>query len=109
MGCLGVGFLSPRESLLYKNKIILHDDEEEILSKSSLEKILPDQPNRRFLGLPLSPYVYLYHWGKQGFSTQKTTRKIQELEEKSSAIRFDIIAIQKEPGKTRILHIEDAF
>ncbi|MCY4419315.1 MAG: BamA/TamA family outer membrane protein [Cytophagales bacterium] len=82
MGCLGVGFLSPRESLLYKNKIILHDDEEEILSKSSLEKILPDQPNRRFLGLPLSPYVYLYHWGKQGFSTQKTTRKIQELEEK---------------------------
>ncbi|MCY4418659.1 MAG: YraN family protein [Cytophagales bacterium] len=46
---------------------------------------------------------------REALQTAAENYIIQELEEKSSAIRFDIIAIQKEPGKTRILHIEDAF
>lgn len=51
------------------------------VKSSELEALIPQKPNRRFLGLPIFPYLALYRVFNINYSREKEQRKLQEITE----------------------------
>lgn len=49
------------------------------IPNSELDALIPQKPNRRFLGLPFFPYVGLYHFGTLFYKKEDSQRKVIEL------------------------------
>jgi hypothetical protein len=57
-------------STIKGNKVIKDDE---------LESLIPQQPNRRFLGLPIFPYLALYQVGQVAYDREEKQRKLSEV------------------------------
>ncbi|MBB5283084.1 outer membrane protein assembly factor BamA [Rhabdobacter roseus] len=49
------------------------------IKDSELEALIPQKPNRRFLGLPIFPYLALYRAGQVVYSREEKQRKLREI------------------------------
>jgi hypothetical protein len=49
------------------------------IKDSELEALIPQKPNRRFLGLPIFPYLALYQVGLVAYSKEDQQRKLNEI------------------------------
>ncbi len=49
------------------------------INKEELEALIPQKPNRRFLGLPFFPYLWLYQIGSSWYTREPHQRKLVEL------------------------------
>ena len=81
--CVGIKYLPPGESILYKHKIKSSGN----LNKETLNNLLEQKPNKKLIEtklitLPISHRVYVYHWGKNNFDSVKILSKRRQLEEK---------------------------
>lgn len=52
-----------------------------VIKADELEALIPQKPNRRFLGLPVFPYLALYRLFNFNYSKEKEQRKLQEITE----------------------------
>jgi hypothetical protein len=50
-----------------------------VISDSELDALIPQKPNRRFLGLPFFPYVGLYRFGELFYNREEKLRKVIEV------------------------------
>jgi outer membrane protein insertion porin family len=65
--CVGTRFLEDGEKVLYKQQIKGNKN----ISTSKLESFYRQKPNARFAYLlPITPYVYLYEWGKTKYDAE---------------------------------------
>ncbi len=94
-GCLGVKHLKPDEKLLYRQGIQAPSS----ISTDELENLYAQEPNRKFLGLPIAPLVGIYYFGERRYDTAKLVQKKRKIESK-----FDKkIAKSKKTKKTNTL------
>jgi outer membrane protein insertion porin family len=94
-GCLGVKHLQENEALLYREGIVAPAT----ISTDALADLYAQEPNRKFLDMPVAPLVGIYYFGKRHYDTTKlTTRKGRV------AIRLDkkITSTTKVKKKTRL-------
>jgi outer membrane protein insertion porin family len=84
-GCLGTSYLKDNEKMLYRQSIKAPKG----FSTEGLNELLIQKPNRKFLGLPIQPLVFMYHQGvkwyendKSLFSKQKFILKKERTERK---------------------------
>ncbi|PWJ59216.1 outer membrane protein assembly factor BamA [Dyadobacter jejuensis] len=54
----------------------------QIIKKGELESLIPQKPNRRFLGLPFFPYVGLYQFGQLFYNSEDQDRRLLEITQK---------------------------
>nr|WP_229215011.1 BamA/TamA family outer membrane protein [Dyadobacter bucti] len=50
-----------------------------MISDAELDALIPQKPNRRFLGLPFFPYVGLYRFGELFYNREEKLRKVIEV------------------------------
>jgi len=50
-----------------------------VISDAELDALIPQKPNRRFLGLPFFPYVGLYRFGELFYNREEKLRKVIEV------------------------------
>jgi outer membrane protein insertion porin family len=76
--CLGTRHLKENEKLLYRQSIKAphHIDED------ALDNLYAQQPNRKFLGLPIAPLVGIYYFGEKRYDTAKLYAKRKFVTEK---------------------------
>lgn len=77
-GCLGTKHLKEKEKLLYRQRT--HAPAH--IDKESLRNLYAQRPNRKFLGLPFSPLVYIYYFGERRYDQEKFIRKKEAAEKK---------------------------
>lgn len=77
-GCLGTKYLKDDEYLLYKQKIEGNDQ----VSSSQLVEFYRQEPNKRMLFFPFSPYIYLYQWGLNNYDKDKIREEKVKVTEK---------------------------
>lgn len=77
-GCLGVKHLKPEEKLLYRVGIQAPPS----ISTDDLEDLYAQEPNRKFLGLPIAPLVGIYYSGEKRYDTAELSRKKRKVEAK---------------------------
>lgn len=100
VSCVPTKNLLPNEKLLYNQKI------------EGTEKVDPDelivyyrqQPNRRILYLPITPYLYFYYLGKSNYTTQDSLNFIKDKEElqlkyDKKLAEYENVTTQKEINK----------
>jgi len=103
-GCLGTSYLKDEQQLLFRQTIKAPTG----LSTQTLDDLLVQKTNRRFLGLPIHPLVWMHHQGlkrygkegspfsKEGFVSRKARaekkfdRKIEQTNDprKKSSLQF---------------------
>lgn len=86
-GCIGTKHLQEGESLLYKQGIKIPKGKKapKGISKDDLDELYSQNANRKVLGTPLAPLVWIYYQGKRGFDPKKYEAKIQKTEKKFDA------------------------
>lgn len=77
-GCLGTKHLKENEKLLYRQRTQAPKN----IDKEALRNLYAQQPNRRFLGLPLTPLVSIYYFGERRYDQEKFIRKKEAAEKK---------------------------
>jgi outer membrane protein insertion porin family len=77
-GCLGTKHLKENEKLLYRQRT--HAPAH--IDKEALRTLYAQRPNRKFLGLPFSPLVYIYYFGERRYDQEKFIRKKEAAEKK---------------------------
>ncbi|AFM03022.1 outer membrane protein/protective antigen OMA87 [Bernardetia litoralis DSM 6794] len=90
----------PNEKLLYNQKIEGTDK----VDADELAVYYRQQPNRRILYLPITPYLYFYYLGKSNYSTQDslnfiTDKKELELKYDKKLAEYENATTQKEINK----------
>jgi outer membrane protein insertion porin family len=75
-GCLGVKHLKENETLLYKQQIKGNQK----VHKNELSTFYRQNPNRTLPLLPLSPYVYMYHYGLKHFDQKALEEEKKRIE-----------------------------
>ncbi len=53
-----------------------------VIKSGELETLIPQKPNRRFLGLPFFPYVGLYHFGELFYNKEEHQLRLIEVTQK---------------------------
>ena len=76
--CLGIRYLDENESLLYKQSV----DKGHNLNNEAIKSQIVQNPNKRFLLLPISPEIYVYQIGLKSFDTAKVERKKKKIQDK---------------------------
>lgn len=66
-GCSAVKYLKPTENLLFSQKI----EGNKNIKTEELEAFFRQKPNRRFLKLPVNPYIPIYFEGKKKYDKKK--------------------------------------
>ncbi len=77
ISCVPTKNLAPNEKLLYKQKI----EGTNKVDSDELAGYYRQQPNRRILYLPITPYLYFYYLGKSNYTTQDSLDFIKDKEE----------------------------
>lgn len=77
-GCIGTKHLKENEKLLYRQ----HIDAPKNISEDDLRNLYAQRPNRKFLGLPISPLVSVYYLGYKRYDQEKYIRKKEATEKK---------------------------
>jgi outer membrane protein assembly factor BamA len=77
-GCLGTKHLKENEKLLYRQRI----EVPKYINEEDLRNLYAQRPNRKFLGLPLSPLVSVYYFGYKRYDQEKFIQKRDALEKK---------------------------
>src|SRR5690349_24944101 len=67
-GCLGTQYLKENEKMLYRQTVKGPPG----FSTEGLNDLLVQKPNRKFLGLPMQPLVWMYHQGKQWYEKESS-------------------------------------
>lgn len=79
-GCSATKYLKPNESLLFSQTIVGNKN----IKTADLEAFFRQKPNRRFLKLPINPYIGVYFAGKRKYDLKKEQdiQLLSNLEEK---------------------------
>ncbi|HKZ37365.1 MAG TPA: BamA/TamA family outer membrane protein [Chryseolinea sp.] len=77
-GCLGTKHLKENEKLLYRQRT----QAPKPIDKDALRNLYTKRPNRRFLGLPVTPLVSIYYFGERRYDQEKFIRKKEAAEKK---------------------------
>jgi outer membrane protein assembly factor BamA len=77
-GCLGTKHLKENEKLLYRQRTQAPKN----IDKEALRNLYAQRPNRKFLGLPLTPLVSIYYFGERRYDQEKFIRKKEAAEKK---------------------------
>ncbi|WP_291723967.1 BamA/TamA family outer membrane protein [Bernardetia sp.] len=77
VSCVPTKYLSSNEKLLYNQKI----EGTKKVDEDELSVYYRQQPNRRILYLPITPYLYFYYLGKSNYTPQDSLEFIREKEE----------------------------
>ena len=72
--CVPTKNLAPNEKLLYNQKI----EGTKKVDEDNLAVYYRQQPNRRILYLPITPYLYFYYLGRSNYTPQDSLRFIRE-------------------------------
>src|SRR5262245_28293971 len=67
-GCLGTSYLKENEKMLYRQTIKAPKG----FSTEGLDDLMVQKTNRRFLGLPIHPLVWMYHQGQEWYGQDKS-------------------------------------
>ncbi len=91
--CASVNTLGEKEYLLGNSRIKGNKD----IKNTEIEALLLQKPNRRFLGLPLYPYLWLYRVGSSVYNKEHYRRQFTELslEYQQKAAATDLTARQQ--------------
>ena len=79
--CLGTKQLKENERLLYSQRIKAPKE----INTYDLSELYAQEANRKILGTPLAPLVWIYNQGKKRFDPKKYERKIAKTEKKYDA------------------------
>ena len=74
-GCLGTAYLKKDEKLLYSQKF----NGAQHLSQEDLKAQLSTKPNKRFLQLPIVPYVWIHQLGRSFYDREKFIDKKEKI------------------------------
>jgi outer membrane protein insertion porin family len=77
-GCIGTKHLKENEKLLYRQGI----DAPKNINEDDLRNLYAQRPNRKFLGLPISPLVSIYYFGYKRYDQEEYIRKKEATEKK---------------------------
>jgi outer membrane protein insertion porin family len=77
-GCVGIKHLKENEKLLYRQAIVGPKN----IDTDDLQNLYVQQPNRKFLGLPIAPLVGIYYLGQNHYDTAKLKKKLVRTESK---------------------------
>lgn len=77
-GCLSTKHLKENEKLLYRQRTHAPS----YIDKDALRNLYAQRPNRKFLGLPFTPLVYIYYFGERRYDQEKFIRKKEAAEKK---------------------------
>jgi hypothetical protein len=80
-GCIGTKHLKEGESLLYKQRIKAPKG----INTDDLNELYAQDANRKILGTPLAPLVWIHYQGKKRFDPKKYESKIEKTEKKFNA------------------------
>lgn len=80
-GCIGTKHLKENESLLYKQRIKAPKG----INTDDLDDLYAQHANRKVLGTPLAPLVWIHYQGKKRFDPGKYENKIKKTEKKLDA------------------------
>lgn len=90
-GCLGVKHLQKNEKLLYRQAI----QAPTTIDTDELDDLYSQEPNRKFLNMPIAPLVGIYYFGERRYDTATLNKRKKVLE-----IAFDQkLAKTKRPKK----------
>ncbi len=98
--CVPTKNLAPDEKLLYNQKIEGTNE----VDSDQLAVYYRQQPNRRILYLPITPYLYFYYLGKSNYTTQDSLgfvedKKELELKYDKKLAEYENATTQKEINK----------
>jgi outer membrane protein insertion porin family len=68
-GCLGTQYLKENEKMLYRQSVKAPPG----ISTEGLNALFVQKPNRKFLGLPIQPLVWMHHQGLEWYNNPKST------------------------------------
>lgn len=77
-GCIGTKHLKQNERLLYRQGV----DAPKNIDEEEVRNLFSQRPNRKFLGLPISPLVSIYYFGHRRYDQEKYIRKKERTEKK---------------------------
>ncbi|MFZ2905755.1 MAG: BamA/TamA family outer membrane protein [Cyclobacteriaceae bacterium] len=80
-GCIGTQHLKENERLLYKQKIKAPNE----INTDELNDLYAQEANRKVLGMPVAPLVWIHYLGKRNFDPEKYKKKIAKAEKKYNA------------------------
>ncbi len=80
-GCIGTKHLKENESLLYKQRIKATKG----INTDDLDEMYAQNANRKVLGTPIAPLVWIHYLGKKHFDPRKYEKKITKAEKKYDA------------------------
>jgi hypothetical protein len=80
-GCLGTHHLKENQKRLIQQSVKAPPGVDE----EALRGLYAQQPNRRFLGLPIYHLVAMYYWGEKHYNQEKYIRKKEKFENKFDA------------------------
>jgi outer membrane protein insertion porin family len=78
ISCVGTRHLKEGEYLLYNQNI----KTEQSQIKERLKNQLAQEPNKRLLGLPITPYTFVYYTGEKSFDIAKLEAQMAATEDK---------------------------
>ncbi len=80
-GCIGTKHLKENESLLYKQRIKAPKG----IDTDDLDELYAQNANRKVLGTPVAPLVWIHYQGKKRFDPKRYEQKIAKAEKKYNA------------------------
>jgi len=80
-GCIGTKHLKENERLLYSQQIKAAKG----IDTDELNELYAQRANRKILGTPLAPLIWIYYQGKKRFDPEKYEKKIAKAENKYNA------------------------
>ncbi|MCU0384357.1 MAG: BamA/TamA family outer membrane protein, partial [Cyclobacteriaceae bacterium] len=72
--CLGIKHLQEGEKLLYQEGVKAPKN----INKDELDNLFAQQPNRKFLSLPIAPLVGIYYLGENNFDSTRVAQRLQK-------------------------------
>ena len=77
-GCLGIKHLKENEKLLFRQTIQAPGT----INQEDLRNLYIQRPNRKILGLPVTPLVSIYYFGERRYNQEKYIRRREAVEKK---------------------------
>jgi outer membrane protein assembly factor BamA len=96
-GCLSIKKLRPNAYILTAQTVRGN----RTISSESLESLIPQKPNRRILGLPITPPLWFYELGLSRYDHQKA---VQELEAKTNEFEQESQRLSDQPQALKKLN-----